>query len=67
MSQAEDNTSSTATPTLQQKDVYRELRLRGYQYGGLFQGIVKADLAGECLIRRVLCVIKNWITLLELV
>lgn len=47
MSQAEDNFSSTTTPILQQKDVYRELRLRGYQYGGLFQGIVKADLAGE--------------------
>lgn len=44
MAEAEGNTT---TPTLQQKDVYRELRLRGYQYSGIFQGIAKADLAGE--------------------
>lgn len=47
MAEAEGNTFNTTTPTLQQKDVYRELRLRGYQYGGIFQGIAKADLAGE--------------------
>lgn len=33
--------------TLLQKDVYKELRLRGYHYGGLFQGITQADLKGE--------------------
>lgn len=32
---------------LQQQDVYKELRLRGYQYGGIFQGILHADIKGE--------------------
>lgn len=31
---------------LQQQDVYKELRLRGYQYGGIFQGILHADIKG---------------------
>ena len=32
---------------LSQKDAYKELRLRGYEYGGLFQGIVKAKNDGK--------------------
>lgn len=48
MSEDEGSNSSTTTTTnLQQKDVYRELRLRGYQYKGLFQGITTANLEGE--------------------
>lgn len=62
MSQGEDSTPSTATPSLQQKDVYRELRLRGYQYGGLFQGIVKADLTGT---KGVLKWQDNWVPLMD--
>lgn len=46
MSEDEGSNSSTTT-NLQQKDVYRELRLRGYQYKGLFQGITTANLEGE--------------------
>lgn len=36
----------TEDMNLQQRDVYKELRLRGYQYGGIFQGILNADLKG---------------------
>ncbi|KAL1458882.1 hypothetical protein MTO96_043397 [Rhipicephalus appendiculatus] len=28
-------------------DIYKELRLRGYEYQGAFQGILKADMHGE--------------------
>lgn len=31
---------------LNTNDVYKELRLRGYDYSGLFQGIVSADNRG---------------------
>ena len=47
---SETNDSQSATNTtnsLQKKDVYRELRLRGYEYKGLFQGITSANLEGE--------------------
>ncbi|XP_055376639.1 fatty acid synthase [Condylostylus longicornis] len=30
--------------SLSTNDVYKELRLRGYDYGGLFQGVAKSDL-----------------------
>lgn len=29
-------------------DVYKELRLRGYEYGSTFQGIVAVDQLGKC-------------------
>ena len=32
---------------LNTKDAYKELRLRGYEYGGLFQGIVEAKNDGK--------------------
>lgn len=38
---------NTEEMNLQQRDVYKELRLRGYQYGGIFQGILQADIKGE--------------------
>lgn len=41
--------SSNPKSRLLQKDVYRELRLRGYQYGGIFQGIASTDMNGEYL------------------
>lgn len=31
-------------------DIYKELRLRGYQYGGLFQGISRASLDGKAIL-----------------
>lgn len=31
-------------------DIYKELRLRGYQYGGLFQGISRASLDGKAVL-----------------
>lgn len=33
--------------SLSKDDVYKELRLRGYNYSGLFQGIEKCDSAGN--------------------
>lgn len=33
--------------TMSQADVYKDLRLRGYNYGPLFQGIVKATCEGQ--------------------
>ena len=41
---------------LSTKDAYKELRLRGYEYGGLFQGIVKAKNDGKKYIMTLL----NW-------
>lgn len=54
----------TADPKtkLMQKDVYKELRLRGYQYGGIFQGITSTDLNGT---EGVLKWEDNWVTLLD--
>lgn len=41
---------STPVSRLTQTEVYKELRLRGYDYGPHFQGIVEASLEGgqEC-------------------
>ncbi|XP_071547019.1 fatty acid synthase-like [Panulirus ornatus] len=47
---------------LLQKDVYKELRLRGYHYGGLFQGIKQADLKGT---HGVLMWQDNWVSFLD--
>ncbi|KAK7080814.1 hypothetical protein SK128_019451 [Halocaridina rubra] len=49
---------------LLQKDVYRELRLRGYQYGGIFQGIVKSNIKGTC---GALMWQDNWVSFLDTV
>lgn len=32
---------------LNSEDIYKELRLRGYEYGGIFRGIVKAKAGGR--------------------
>ncbi|CAN8002218.1 unnamed protein product [Ixodes hexagonus] len=34
----------TVTFDLEAEDIYKELRLRGYEYSGSFQGILKADI-----------------------
>jgi fatty acid synthase len=36
---------------LSSQDIYKELRLRGYNYQGDFCGLVSLDSSGECLIR----------------
>ncbi|KAH8036444.1 hypothetical protein HPB51_000546 [Rhipicephalus microplus] len=36
--------AETVTYELQADDIYKELRLRGYEYYGSFRGIIKADL-----------------------
>lgn len=55
---AESSTGSCLT----QGDVYKELRLRGYDYGPHFQGILKTNLegsAGQLLWK------DNWVTFLD--
>ncbi|XP_077520061.1 fatty acid synthase-like [Amblyomma americanum] len=50
------------TYELDTKDIYKEFRLRGYEYGGSFQGILQADLEGS------FGKIKwedNWVTFLD--
>ncbi|KAL3275414.1 hypothetical protein HHI36_020177 [Cryptolaemus montrouzieri] len=47
---------------LENKDIYKELRLRGYDYGGIFRGINKSDnegIEGELLWH------KNWISFID--
>jgi fatty acid synthase len=36
---------------LSSQDIYKELRLRGYNYHGDFCGLVSLDSCGECLVR----------------
>ncbi|KAL1469738.1 hypothetical protein MTO96_040882, partial [Rhipicephalus appendiculatus] len=36
--------AKTVTYELEAEDIYKELRLRGYEYSGGFRGIIKADL-----------------------
>lgn len=43
---AADPADPTATFRLSQGDVYKELRLRGYDYGPHFQGVLEASLEG---------------------
>ncbi|XP_032285376.1 fatty acid synthase [Phoca vitulina] len=59
-----DPTDPTAAFHLSQGDVYKELRLRGYDYGPYFQGILEADLGGctgQLLWK------DNWVTFLDTV
>ncbi|KAB0396042.1 hypothetical protein E2I00_012922, partial [Balaenoptera physalus] len=52
----------TAAIHLSQSDVYKELRLRGYNYGPHFQGILEANLEGNT--GRLLWK-DNWVTFLD--
>lgn len=47
---------------LQAQDIYKELRLRGYDYGNAFQGILESNNAGDC---GKLVWTGNWVTFLD--
>ncbi|XP_068119118.1 fatty acid synthase [Hyperolius riggenbachi] len=47
---------------LSDKDVYKELRLRGYDYGPTFQGIIESNSRGD---RGKLLWTGNWVTFLD--
>jgi len=38
---------------LSSQDIYKELRLQGYNYHGDFCGLVSLDSSGECLVRNM--------------
>ncbi|XP_046963942.1 fatty acid synthase-like [Vanessa cardui] len=44
------------------KDFYKELRLRGYQYSGLFRGVIGCNVQGT---RGRLAWVNNWVTFLD--
>ncbi|XP_048482207.1 fatty acid synthase [Plutella xylostella] len=44
------------------KDFYKELRLRGYQYSGLFRGIIGCNVEGS---RGRLAWVNNWVTFMD--
>ncbi|XP_075135067.1 fatty acid synthase [Leptodactylus fuscus] len=44
------------------KDVYKELRLRGYDYGPTFQGIIESNSKGD---KGKLLWTENWVTFLD--
>lgn len=44
------------------KDIYKELRLRGYQYSGLFRGIKSASTDGK---RGHINWQANWVTFMD--
>ncbi|KAK7134929.1 hypothetical protein R3I93_018135 [Phoxinus phoxinus] len=47
---------------LKAADIYKELRLRGYDYGKTFQGILESNNAGDC---GKLHWTSNWVTFLD--
>ncbi|KAI8423475.1 hypothetical protein MSG28_012596 [Choristoneura fumiferana] len=49
-------------PSLDADDIYKELRLRGYNYQGLFRGIVQSNAYGT---RGLLAWEDNWITFMD--
>ncbi|XP_053616908.1 fatty acid synthase-like [Plodia interpunctella] len=44
------------------KDFYKELRLRGYQYSGLFRGVIGCNVEGS---RGRLAWVNNWVTFMD--
>jgi len=38
---------------LSSQDIYKEMRLRGYNYHGEFCGLVSLDKSGKCLVRNM--------------
>ncbi|XP_052751948.1 fatty acid synthase-like [Galleria mellonella] len=44
------------------KDFYKELRLRGYQYSGLFRGVMGCNVEGT---RGRLAWVNNWVTFMD--
>ncbi|ESO05744.1 hypothetical protein HELRODRAFT_99033 [Helobdella robusta] len=53
---------STSTLSLKTTDIYKELKLRGYEYGDVFKGIVSTDESGEV---GELAWFDNWISFLD--
>ena len=45
---------------LSSQDIYKELRLRGYNYHGDFRGLVSLDNRGECLVRNRFFALVRW-------
>ncbi|CAH0758383.1 unnamed protein product [Diatraea saccharalis] len=44
------------------KDFYKELRLRGYQYNGLFRGVIGCNVEGT---RGRIAWVNNWVTFMD--
>jgi len=44
------------------KDIYKELRLRGYQYSGIFRGLKSASMSGK---KGHIAWMDNWVTFLD--
>lgn len=44
------------------KDIYKELRLRGYQYSGIFRSLKSASISG---VKGHIAWIGNWVTYLD--
>ncbi|XP_017037404.1 fatty acid synthase [Drosophila kikkawai] len=58
----EPQTASTAAKELATNDVYKELRLRGYDYAGIFRGIVRSDTVASA---GKLQWVDNWISFMD--
>ncbi|KAH8325813.1 hypothetical protein KR067_008335, partial [Drosophila pandora] len=58
----EAQTPSTVAKELVTGDVYKELRLRGYDYAGIFRGIVKSDTVAST---GTLQWVDNWISFMD--
>ncbi|XP_067622493.1 fatty acid synthase isoform X2 [Eurosta solidaginis] len=54
--------SNTIARELIANDVYKELRLRGYDYGGIFRGIVTSDISSRT---GKLQWVDNWISFMD--
>lgn len=62
MAGPEPDADDADLPPLDGDDVYKELRLRGYNYGGVFRGIQSADARGT---RGHLAWDGNWISFMD--
>nr|XP_018905067.1 PREDICTED: fatty acid synthase [Bemisia tabaci]XP_018905075.1 PREDICTED: fatty acid synthase [Bemisia tabaci] len=54
--------ADTQNLPLKTNDIYKDLRLRGYDYGGIFRGITDADNKG---VKGKLSWVNNWISYLD--
>ncbi|XP_046964445.1 fatty acid synthase-like [Vanessa cardui] len=59
---AEPESKGSNDKHLLTKDFYKELRLRGYQYSGLFRGVIGCNVQGT---RGRLAWVNNWVTFLD--
>ncbi|XP_046994011.1 fatty acid synthase-like [Schistocerca americana] len=62
MNNASQTSQQSAVPLLKSKDVYLDLHLQGYQYTGVFKGILELDDSGAKV-----CFTKNWVALMDTV